>query len=97
MPTYITLLNFTEQGVKSIKESPQRVDAARKAVEGAGGKFLDFYWTLGQYDGLAISEAPSDEVYTATVLAIAGRGNVRTTTLKACNREEIGRIIVSMP
>ncbi|MFQ5933749.1 MAG: GYD domain-containing protein [Dehalococcoidia bacterium] len=97
MAIYVTLINFTEQGIKNIKESPQRVAAARQAIEAAGGKMLGFYWTLGQYDAIAIGEAPSDEVYTAIILAIAGQGNIRSTTLKAFNEAEIGRVIANMP
>jgi uncharacterized protein with GYD domain len=97
MPTYVTLINYTEQGIKNIKESPQRLAAVRQAIEGAGGKLLSFYWTLGQYDAIAISEAASDEAYTAVMLAIGGQGAIRSTTLRAFNDEERQRIIASMP
>ena len=97
MATYITLINYTEQGIKNIKESPQRLAAARKAIEAAGGKMIGFYWTLGQYDAVAIGEAPSDEAYTAVMLSIAGQGAIRSTTLRAFDGEEMGRIIAAMP
>ncbi len=97
MPTYISLINYTEQGIKNIKESPQRLAAASKAVEAAGGKLLSFYWTLGQHDAVVISEAPSDEAYTAIILSIASQGAIRSTTLRAFNDEERQRIIASMP
>jgi uncharacterized protein with GYD domain len=97
MPIYITLINYTEQGIKNIKDSPVRLDAAREAIEKAGCKILSFHWTLGQYDAIAISEAPNAEVYTSLALAIAGQGNARTATLRAFNQEEMGRILSNIP
>ena len=97
MATYITLLSYTEQGIRNVKESPQRRDAAKKAVESAGGKWLGYYLTMGEYDGAVITEAPSDEAYTAIILAIGSQGSVRTTTLKAFNEAEMDRIIASIP
>lgn len=97
MPLYISLLNYTDQGIKNMKEAPQRVGAAREATEAAGGKFLGFYLTMGQYDAVAITEAPDDETYAVQILAIGGQGNVRTTTLKAFNEEEFARIVSHLP
>ena len=97
MATYIVLLKYTDQGALNIKESPGRVAAAKGAVESAGGKWLGYYLTLGEYDGVAIAEAPNDEVYSTVILAIARQGNVRTTTLKAFNEEEMSRIIAGIP
>ncbi|MFQ5873494.1 MAG: GYD domain-containing protein, partial [Dehalococcoidia bacterium] len=85
MATFVTLINYTEQGIKNVKKAPERVADARKAIEAAGGKMIGFYWTLGQYDAIAIGEAPTDEAYTAIMLSIAGQGNIRSTTLKAFN------------
>ena len=73
MPTYITLLNFTDQGIRNIRELPQRLDAARQAVEAAGGTLQSFL-TLGQYDAVGIVEAPSDEAAATLLLAIGSRG-----------------------
>ena len=93
MPTYISLLNYTEQGIKNIKDSPKRGAAARQAVEAAGGKWLGFYLTMGQYDAVVITEAPNDEAYATLILSIGSLGNVRTTTLKAFDEDEFRRII----
>ena len=97
MPVYITLLNYTQQGVENMKESPARLERAREAIRAAGGKMHAFYLTMGQYDAISISEAPSDEVYAATLLAIAAGGAVRTETLRAFTEDEYREIIASLP
>jgi uncharacterized protein with GYD domain len=97
MPTYISLLRFTQQGVEKIKEGPARLDRAKGAVKAAGGELKAFYLTLGQYDAVAISEAPSDEAYATTVLAIAAAGAIRTETLRAFKEDEYRKIIAALP
>ena len=92
MPKTITLVNYTEQGLKDAKNIGNRVAAARRAFEGAGGRLISFHLTLGAYDAVAISEAPDDESYAALILSIAAQGNIRTTTLKAFNEDETARI-----
>ncbi len=83
MPTYISLMNYTEQGLRNVKKSPSRMDAARKAAEELGGKMGDLYLTMGAYDLVAISEFPDDATAATFVLRIGALGNVRTTTVKA--------------
>lgn len=97
MPYYITLVNFTDQGVRTIKELPHRVAGAHHAIETAGGKIVGWYLTMGQYDAVVISEAPNDEAVAATVLSIARLGNVRTTTLKAFTEEQMAKIVAEIP
>jgi len=97
MLTYITLIKFTEEGVKTIKESPSRLDRAREAVKAAGGEIKAFYLTIGQYDAVTINKAPSEEAYAATLLAIASAGAVRTETLRAFTEEEYRKIIAAVP
>ena len=97
MPTYITLLKWTDQGIRAIKESPQRLEAAKQAISAAGGRMTAFYLVLGDYDAVSISEAPNDEAYTSSILAIAARGAIRSITLKAFTEEEYRRIIAAMP
>jgi uncharacterized protein with GYD domain len=97
MPTYVILMNLTEQGVKNIKDAPARIEAAAKALEAAGGKMIGFYLTLGQYDYVAIAEGPSDEVALMQLLGLGAAGNVRTTTLKAFTREEFEEIVKKLP
>jgi len=97
METYIILGNFTQEGANKIKESPVRIEAARKAVEAAGGKFLSWHLTMGQYDFVAITEAPDAKAATSVLLAIGGRGNVRTETMRALTEEEFKEVVASMP
>ena len=97
MPQYISLLNYTEQGLQNMKNIPDRVAAARQAMQSAGGQLLSYHLTLGQYDAVVISEFPDDESYTTLVLGIAAQGNIRTTTLKAFTEEEASRIIRNIP
>jgi uncharacterized protein with GYD domain len=92
MAKYISLLNWTEQGVKGYKETVDRADAAKKVAADMGGS-LDVLWTLGAYDVVAISEFPDDETATAFLLKVGSLGNVRSTTLRAFDADEIERII----
>ncbi len=97
MPTYITLVNYTQKGIENVKESPARLDKVKEAMKAAGGEFKAFYLTMGRYDMVVISEAPNDEAYTATMLAIGAAGAVRSETLKAFTEEEYRNIIASIP
>ena len=96
MPTYISLVKWTEQGIRNVKESPQRLDAAKKAIEAAGGKWLGLYLTMGRYDMVLIFELPSDEVAATVALSVGSRGNVRTETLKAFPADQYRGIIAKV-
>jgi uncharacterized protein with GYD domain len=96
METYITLGNFTQQGASKIKESPGRIEAGRKAVEAAGGKFLGWYLTMGQYDFVIITQAPDAKAAASLILAIGAQGNIRTETLRALTEEEFKGIVAGM-
>jgi uncharacterized protein with GYD domain len=93
MPTYVTLLTWTDQGIRNYKDTAKRADAFGAAVQKLGAKLLNIYWTVGPYDLVAVVEAPDDETATAALLQLGGVGNVRTTTLRAFGREEMDRII----
>jgi uncharacterized protein with GYD domain len=93
MAEYILLMNWTEQGIRKIKDSPKRLDAARKLAKACGAKFGDFYMTIGKYDMLAHLTAPDDATVAKFVLRAASGGNVRTTTLKAFTESEYRKII----
>ncbi len=97
MPMYITLLNYTEQGAKDIKNAPKRVAAARQHIEAAGGKLHAFFLTMGQYDAVTVIEATSDEAAAANALAVGAQGNVRTSTMRAFTEEEMAKIVGNMP
>ena len=97
MPTYVTLYKFTDQGIKGIKEIPNRIEEAVKNYEKMGGKVIGVYPVLGEYDIVAIGEAPSDETAMTFALALGSQGNVRTTTLKAFTTEEFKEIVKKLP
>ncbi len=93
MPHYISLLRYTQQGIAKIKESPARLDAAKKAAEKAGGKVHAWYLTMGQYDAVLISEFPNDDAGAKFMLATGALGNVTTETLKAFTEAEYRKIV----
>jgi len=97
MATYISLIQYTQQGLAAIKESPKRLDAARKAFEQAGAKIKEFYLVMGEYDIVIVAEAPNDEAITKTSLALASKGNVRTRTSRAFTESEYRKLIDSLP
>jgi uncharacterized protein with GYD domain len=92
MAKYVSLINWTDQGIKSFKETTARAADAATAFEKAGGK-LAVYWTIGSYDIVAIAEAPDDETATAILLQLGSLGNVRTQTMRAFDTEEMSGII----
>jgi uncharacterized protein with GYD domain len=93
MPSYVTLINWTDQGVKNFKDTVDRYEAAQEAAGTSGARFKDIYWTIGPYDIVGILEAPDDETATAALLSVAGQGNVRTTTLRAFSASEMRSVI----
>ena len=97
MGTYIGLINYTDQGIRDIKDSPKRAEAARKLIQGMGGDMTALYLTMGSYDVVVILEAPNDEVIAKFVMAMGAQGNVRTTTLKAFTEKEFGEIVAALP
>jgi uncharacterized protein with GYD domain len=97
MPTYITLLRYTQQGVEKIKDSPTRLEAAKHSVRQMGGEIKAFYLVMGQYDAVVVSELPDDEAATRFALATAARGYVRTETLRAYPEAEYRKIISALP
>jgi len=97
MPTYVTLIRWTQKGAENVKQSPARLDKVKEAIKASGGKMQAFYMTMGQYDGMTISEAPNDEAYARTILAVASAGNVHTETLRAFTEEEYRKIIAALP
>jgi len=97
MPNYVILMKLTDQGAKTIKDAPGRIEAGIKGFEKMGGKVSGFYVVMGEYDYVAVGEAPSDEVATTFSLALGSLGNVRTTTLKAYTKEEFTAIVKKLP
>jgi uncharacterized protein with GYD domain len=93
MPTYVVLMNWTDQGVRTAKETVQRREQADALAEKYGARIEEVYWTVGPYDIVSILEAPDDESATAMLLELGSQGNLRTTTLRAYDREEMSGII----
>ena len=96
MVTYIALCNFTDQGIRNVKDSTKRADAVKKAAKKFGANMTQIYWTLGNYVLVTIIEAPDDMSATAFALAIGAAGNVRTQTLRAFSKEEMDGILGKM-
>jgi uncharacterized protein with GYD domain len=93
MATYLMLLNWTDQGIRNVKESPKRLDAAKKLAKDLGGEIKSVYMTQGSFDLVLITEMPNDEKVASFVLKVGSLGNVRTTTLKAYSEDDYRRII----
>ena len=93
MHTFIALLNFTEQGIHNLKDSPHRADMFMEIAEKAGARVKDIYWTLGDTDGVLIIEAPDDETAAAVLLSLGARGNVRFRTLRAFDWPEFQTVL----
>ena len=96
MPAYVMLANWTDQGAREVKDSPRRLDSAKKALTEMGGEFRTLYMTLGDYDLVAIYEAPDDAVAARFTLLLAQLGAVRTTTMKAFPEAAYREIINSL-
>ena len=97
MPTFVTLAKWTEQGVRNIKDSPKRRQAFEDRIVSMGGKVRDAYLVMGDYDLVVVTELADDETAAKLALGTAMQGNVRTTTMRAFGREEMDRIIGSLP
>jgi uncharacterized protein with GYD domain len=93
MPTYIVLGQFTEQGIRNVKDTSKRADAAKELAKKLGAKVLDLHWTIGRYDCAFIVEAPDDETIAAFAMSSGKLGNVRTETLRAFAQGEINQIL----
>lgn len=96
MPTFVTLINSTDQGIRTVKDSPKRLDAAKKELQKLGGEVKSFYMTQGAFDALLIFEVPSDDAAAKFLLKTGSAGNVRTTTLKAYPEPDYRKIMESL-
>ena len=93
MPTYVSLLSFTDQGIRTIRDTLDRGQRAAELAQKHGARLEQLYWTVGPYDLVVIVEAPDEESATAFLLEAGSGGAIRTTTLRAYDREEMSRII----
>jgi uncharacterized protein with GYD domain len=92
MPTYISLVNLTEQGIKEFKNAPERLQFFDEATRQAGGRLIGFYLVMGQYDYIVITEAPDDQTAARLIMGTIAQGSVRTQTMRAFPREEFESI-----
>ncbi|WP_251342216.1 GYD domain-containing protein [Haloplanus halophilus] len=97
METYISLVNYTAEGVQHMDESPDRLDAAREVVESLGGELREFFLTMGQYDAVVVMAFPDAETATQAGITISGEGAVRTETLRAFPEDEYRELIAGLP
>ena len=97
MATYIVLANYTDQGIRNVKQSPDRLDAARELAGSLGAELKDFHLTVGAYDIVFTLQAPDDATAAKFALSTGSLGNVRTTTLKAFSEAEFRDIVQSLP
>ncbi len=97
MPTFICFVNWTDPGIKNVKDAPNRAEAAKAALKKLGGEIKDVYVTTGQYDVLLIAEAPDGDVMAKFVLAVGALGNVRTTTCRGFTEAEFQKMVSDLP
>lgn len=97
MPAYITLVNFTDQGVRNVKDTTKRAKAFQTIGGKAGIKLKEICWTMGRYDVVVMTEAPDDETISRAMLSLGSLGNVRTETLRAFSAKEMDKILKGLP
>ena len=97
MNTYITMIKYSEEGVKNLKGLPERLEGVKAAISAAGGKFKDYYLTLGQYDAIVITEGPSDVTVAKIVLNSALNAHFSSQTFRAFTMEETREIVSALP
>jgi len=97
MATYIVLVNFTQQGMATIKQGGDRLDAARRVFQSLGVEMKAWYLTMGRYDVIAVFEAPDDEAIAKAALTVGAVGNVRTETLRAFTEAQYRQLIAALP
>ena len=96
MATFITTIKFTEKGIKAVGETTKRAEAFKAAAKKVGAKVSDIYWTLGEFDGVVVLDAPDDETAAAALLHLGISGNVHTTTARAFNAAEMAQILAKV-
>jgi uncharacterized protein with GYD domain len=97
MATYIMLIHYTQKGIENVKQSPTRLDAAKKAFKAIGAELKEFYLVAGRYDIVVVAEAPNDETIAKCALDLASKGSVATETLRAFKEDDYRKIIAALP
>jgi uncharacterized protein with GYD domain len=93
MNTYVSLINWTDEGIRNFRDTTQRAEDFSKLVENSGGRVRELLWTVGQYDLVCVADFPDDESGVAALLQVGSAGNVRSTTLRAFSADEMTAII----
>jgi uncharacterized protein with GYD domain len=93
MPSYVCLIQFTDQGIRNVRDTVKRGDAAIAEAEKMGMKIIEEYWTMGAYDAVVVFDAPDDETMSAFILKVGSLGNVKGQTLRAFRRNEMEQIL----
>jgi uncharacterized protein with GYD domain len=97
MASYFALVNFTDQGIRHIRQTTERAKALINAAANLGVKIKDIYWTMGNFDAVLIAEAPDDETVTAFAVSMGALGNIRMQTLRAFSADEMNKILEKIP
>ena len=97
MARYIILCNYTQKGIENVKQSPTRLDAAKKAFQSIGGELKEFYLVMGRYDMVVVADMPNDEAAAKLALAIGSGGALRSETLRAFTEDEYRKIVSALP
>jgi len=97
MAKHIALMRWTDQGVKNVKQSPQRAEAARQLFQQVGAQVTDLYWTAGNYNLVMVVDAPDEQTFAAAMLALVDDGNVRAELLSAYTQEEFEQVLAKIP
>jgi len=97
MPIYVSLLNWTDQGIRKVKETTKRAEAFQALAQKTKVKVREIHWTMGRYDVVVIMEAPDDHTISRLMLALGTLGNVKTETLRAYSAKEMAEILKGIP
>jgi uncharacterized protein with GYD domain len=97
MATFITLLSWTQKGIENVRDSPNRLESAKKVFRELGGEIKSFHLVMGRCDAVIVSEAPSADVVAKALLSICSKGNAQTETLQAFPEDEFRKIISALP
>ncbi|TVZ06387.1 GYD domain-containing protein [Trebonia kvetii] len=93
MPTYVSLIHWTDQGIRNYKDTTSRAEDFTKLVENKGGRVRELLWTVGEYDLVAVADFPDDETGTAALLQVGSLGSIRSNTMRAFSADEMTSII----
>jgi uncharacterized protein with GYD domain len=97
MPTFITAVQFTEHGIKSVRDTCKRAEVFKTTAQKMGVKVIGLYWTLGAFDGVIVCEAPDEETATAALIHLGSLSNIRTQTARAFDAGEMQKILGKLP